>query len=63
MRAKIHELIDQLDDDILQPVLHKAIDTLPDEAVPRVLKRLLRKKMALRLDPKDSPVDRIPGAS
>jgi hypothetical protein len=62
MRAKLHELIDQLDDDILLPVLHKTIDTLPDETVPRVLKRLLRKKTSLPPDRKDATVDQLPSA-
>jgi len=44
VRAKIHELIDRLDDDILQPALHAAIDALPDDAVPRVLKRMLNER-------------------
>ena len=56
MRAKLHELIDQLDDDILQPALHKAVDTLPDEAVPRALKRLLGKRMIFPSDRKDAPL-------
>jgi hypothetical protein len=46
VRTKIHELIDRLDDDILQPALHAAVDSLPDEAVPRVLRRMLRKQKA-----------------
>ncbi len=58
MRIKLHDLIDELDDDLLQPVLHKAIDTLPDEAVPRVLKRLLHKRRVLRTG-RSGDVDRI----
>ena len=46
VRTKLHELIDRLDDDILQPALHAAVDSLPDEAVPRVLRRMLRKQKA-----------------
>jgi hypothetical protein len=42
VRAKLHQLIDRLDDDILRPALHAAIETLPDEVVPQVLKRMLQ---------------------
>jgi hypothetical protein len=42
VRAKIHQLIDRLDDDILRPALHAAIDTLSDDAVPQVLRRMLQ---------------------
>jgi hypothetical protein len=42
LRAKLHELIDRLDDDILQPALHAAIDSLSDDAVPQVLRRMLQ---------------------
>jgi hypothetical protein len=43
VRAKLHQLIDRLDDDILGPALHAAIDTLPDEVVPQVLRRMLQR--------------------
>jgi hypothetical protein len=44
MRAKLHDLIDRLDDDILQPALHAAIDTLRDDAVPGALRRMLHER-------------------
>ena len=44
MRNKLHELIDELQDDILQPALHAAMDTLHDDAVPRALTRMLRRR-------------------
>jgi len=48
VRAKLHQLIDRLDDDILQPALHAAIETLPDDAVPQVLRRMLQPWSARR---------------
>jgi hypothetical protein len=37
-RDELHEFIDEIDDEGAKPGLHTAIDTLPDELVPVVLK-------------------------
>jgi len=39
-REEIHQLIDQLDDDELQPALHAAVDTLPEDIVTTFLNRM-----------------------
>jgi hypothetical protein len=64
VRSKLHQLIDRLDDDILQPALHAAIDTLPDEAVPQVLRRMLREQVTHSAPPDQfhAAADKKPGA-
>ena len=39
-QEELHQFIDQLDDDIIGPAFHAAVDTLPDQIVPAALKRL-----------------------
>ena len=37
---ELHQLIDELDDEIIGPALHALVDTLPDDAVPAAVSRL-----------------------
>jgi len=39
-RDEIHALIDRFDDDELGPALHAVVDTLPDDLIPALLKRM-----------------------
>jgi hypothetical protein len=39
-RDELHELIDDIQDELAKPVLHATIDALPEELIPTVFNRM-----------------------
>jgi hypothetical protein len=39
-RDELHELIDEIEDQLAKPGLHATIDALPDELIPTVFNRI-----------------------
>ena len=51
LRDELHDFIDEIDEELARPGLHATVDTLPEELIPVVLKRMRELRAGITILP------------